>query len=358
MPAKKSNASVQAVAEACGVSAMTVSRVLRNSPNVLPAKRDQVLAAAERLGYRPDPQIARLMELVRGHRARKVKTTLALIRDELAGWSPQETGCNYVSLDDVKRRASQYGYDVEEFFPVRDGISAQRLRKILETRGIRGLLVSVGSAESFGAQFDYAGFAAATFGFGLTNPSLHRASTNMTQGLLSAVARLEARGYRRIGLAISPWVDARSNHTYSGAWLHYQQAVPSRRRVPLRLFPHATLERNERSFGLWIKEHRPDVVISLYRAVPDWLARLSLKVPDDIGFMVHDWTSDMIGFAGIDHRRDHVAAAAVDLVITQLQHNEHGVPVVPRQILIPPAFVDGSKLKPERRRETETVRRG
>lgn len=337
---------------------MTVSRVLRNSPNVLPAKRDQVLAAAERLGYRPDPQIARLMELVRGHRARKVKTTLALIRDEHSRWSPQDTGCNYVTLVDVKKRAAQYGYDVEEFFPVRDGISSQRLRKILETRGIRGLLVSVGSVDSFGAQFDYTGFASATFGYGLTNPPLHRASTNMTEGLLSTVALLEVRGYRRIGLAVSPWVDTRSNHTYSGAWLHYQQTVPVRRRIPLRLFQHETLERNERNFGLWVKEYRPDVVISFYRVVPDWLERLGMKVPEDIGYMVHDWTSDMTGFSGIDHRRGHVAAAAVDLVITQLQHNEHGVPVVPRQILIPPAFVSGYGLKPERSSPMETTRRG
>ncbi|MET0262103.1 MAG: LacI family DNA-binding transcriptional regulator, partial [Rariglobus sp.] len=233
---KGAQSSVHEVAEACGVSAMTVSRVFRNSPNVSAETRARVMAAAERLGYRPDPQVARLMELVRGHRAKKVRATLALIRDESADRSPHETGCNYVRLDDVKKRAAQYGYEVEEFDPVRAGISPKRLRKILETRGIRGVLVSVGSAESFGARFDYTGFAAATFGFGLTNPPLHRAGTNMTQGILSAVARLEARGYRRIGLAVSPWIEARSGHTYSGAWLHYQQSVPARRRVPLLLF--------------------------------------------------------------------------------------------------------------------------
>lgn len=325
--------SVQAVAGACGVSAMTVSRVFRNSPNVSAETRARVLTAAERLGYTPDPQVARLMELVRGHRAKKVRATLALIRDESADRSPHETGCNYVRLEDVKARALQYGYEVAEFFPARDGVSPKRLRKILETRGIRGVLVSVGAAESFGARFDYAGFAAATFGFGLTNPPLHRAGTNMTQGILAAVERLEARGFRRIGLAVSPWIDARSGHTYSGAWLHYQQAVPARRRVPLLLFAKAELEKNETQFRAWVKACRPDVVISFHRAVPEWLGAGTALV-------VHDWTPEMTAFAGINHRRDHVAAAAVDLVVTQLQHNERGVPAVPRQILIPPVLVE------------------
>jgi LacI family transcriptional regulator len=319
---------------------MTVSRVFRNSPNVSAETRARVLAVSEKAGYRPDPQVAKLMELVRGHRTKKGRATLALIRDERADWSPYQKGCNYVRLDDVRKRATQYGYEVEEFFPAREGITPKRLRKILETRGIGGVLMSVSSSESLGARFDYGGFAAATFGFGLTNPPLHRAGTNMTQGILTTAALLETRGCRRIGLAVSPWIDARSDHTYSGAWLHYQQSVPTSRCVPLLLFSHAELERNEEQFGVWIKRYRPDVVISFHRVVPEWLAKQGLRIPTDVRFVVHDWTSDMAGFAGINHRRDHVAAAAVDMVVTQLQNNEHGVPAVSRQILIPPAFVE------------------
>lgn len=43
------------VAKAAGVSPKTVSRVLNNEPNVRGATRDKVLAAAEQLGYRPNP---------------------------------------------------------------------------------------------------------------------------------------------------------------------------------------------------------------------------------------------------------------------------------------------------------------
>jgi LacI family transcriptional regulator len=92
-------------------------------------------------------------------------------------------------------------------------------------------------------------------------------------------------------------------------------------------------------------QHRPDALITFDMQIPDWLQQLGLRVPNDVGFVVHDWTVKMPGMAGIDHRRDHVAAAAVDLVATQLTHHERGVPEVPRQILIPPAWVEGPSIR-------------
>ena len=77
----------------------------------------------------------------------------------------------------------------------------------------------------------------------------------------------------------------------------------------------------------------------------DWLAQLGLRVPEDVGLLVHDWTQRMKGCAGIHQRRDHVASAAVDLVATQLMQNERGVPEVPHQILIPPSWVEGASIR-------------
>ncbi|MYZ19582.1 MULTISPECIES: LacI family DNA-binding transcriptional regulator [unclassified Streptomyces] len=53
------------VAERAGVSAMTASRVLRDDPQVLPATRARVRAAADALGYRPN-EVARSLRLGRG----------------------------------------------------------------------------------------------------------------------------------------------------------------------------------------------------------------------------------------------------------------------------------------------------
>ena len=94
-----------------------------------------------------------------------------------------------------------------------------------------------------------------------------------------------------------------------------------------------------------MREHRPDALITFDTHVPGWLRRLGLRVPQDVGFVVHDWTPAMRDFAGIYQRRDHLAAAAVDLVVTQLSQHEHGVPDVARQIMIPPQWVEGPSVR-------------
>src|SRR5690606_20037026 len=134
---------------------------------------------------------------------------------------------------------------------------------------------------------------------------------------------------------------------YSGALLYHQMRTPRRYHVPLLLLPNIGVARGANAFCSWMKEHRPDALITFDSYIPDWIERrLKLKIPDDVGLIVHDWTEEMSGLAGIDHRRNHVASAAVDLVATQLMHNEAGVPEVPRQILIPPVFVNGPSVRP------------
>ena len=337
---------LQSVAREAGVSAMTVSRVMRQSPRVDATTRRRVLAAAQSLNYRPNPHLMRMMKLVRSHKQSRSGAVLAVIREERPQNELAKPAYQYVAIEDVRRRAEQHGYHVEEFWLGRDGLTPERLVGILQARGIEGLIVSPQSSQMLCARLNFAPFAVATFGYGLRQPSLHRATANMTLGIHLAAAQLAARGYQRIGLAITQWVDDRAENTYSGAMLHYQQSLPRRCRVPLLLFQHNDLTRCSDSFMNWMKTHRPDVLISFDKYVTDWLKKLGLRVPQDIGLVVHDWTQTMKGFAGIHHRRDQVANAAVDALATQLMHHERGVPEVPRQILIPPAWIEGPSIRP------------
>jgi LacI family transcriptional regulator len=340
-------ASLHAVAAACGVSAMTVSRVLRNHPCVSAGTRRRVLGAAKKLGYTPDPYMARLMARVRSHRHRRAEAVIAVVRDNHQGDDLLDTAYHYAPLKDISDQAARYGYRAEEFRLDRSKMSPTRLRQILEARGIEGVVVSPQSSQSIGREVDYAGLAAVTLGYGLTQPPLHRASTNMTRGILQATRELSARGYRRIGLAVSEWIDARSDYTYTGAMLNYQRRVAAPDRVPLLLFPKNNIAEDKKYFCAWFRRHRPDVIISFDTYVPDWLRKdLRISIPEECGLVIHDWTERCADFAGIDHRRPQVVAAAVDLLATQLLNNERGVPAVARQVLIEPAWVDGPSIRP------------
>jgi DNA-binding LacI/PurR family transcriptional regulator len=348
MPRSSTPKNLQAVARATGLSAMTVSRALRNLPRVSARTRQRVLQAAKRLGYSPDPHMARLMARVRSYRRRRAEAVIALVRDNIPGDELLDHAYQYVALHDIHSRAERHGYRAEEFLLDRTKMSATRLAQILEARGIEGLIISPQSSHSIGMELDYSRFAAVTLGYGLQQPALHRASTNMNRGILQATTELSARGYRRIGLAVTQWIDDRSDHTYSGAMLTYQQHIPPRDRVPLLHFPENSLAKEFHTFRTWFNRHRPDAIISFDSYVPEWLSqKLELKIPEQVGMVVHDWVERHRNFAGIHHRRAYVAAAAVDMLATLLMQNEHGVPDIPRHVLTPPTWVDGPSVRPK-----------
>lgn len=333
--------SLKEVAKAAGVSTMTVSRVMRNSDLVTSETSRRVLAAAKTLDYRPDPVASRLMSRVRKAKETQMRDALAFVCNRRRQTTAQNDDHQYVQIADVRAKAEMHGYTVDEFLLGNGALSPARLQSILTARGIEGVLFSTEAPLCELKKFDFSQFASVTFGYGLQSPSLHRASTNMMQGLLSAFEWLESRHYKRIGLAITPWVNSRSDHTYSGAILNYQESIPPRRRVPLLLFPHNQLRDNRRLFGKWMATHEPDVIISFDQLIPDWITEdAGRRIPEDIGFLVHDWTAQAARFSGINHNREHVVAAAVDLMATQLFHGEQGVPAVPRQILIPSTLID------------------
>ncbi|SKA94138.1 LacI family transcriptional regulator [Prosthecobacter debontii] len=336
---------LQQIAQTAGVSAMTVSRVMHQSPRVSVETRERVQAAIQQLGYQPDPHLARMMTMVRGRKKARVRAVIAVIRETAPKDALHQTAYQYVPIEAIRQRAEQHGYLVEEFWLGQDGLDSEKLVRILQARGIEGIIVSPQSSQMLCAQLDYRAFAAATFGFGLTQPSLHRAAGNMNLGIQMAVKQLSARGYERIGLAVTQWIDHRAEGAYSGAMLHAQQSLPVGQRVPVLLFPHNDFSRCRKEFMDWMDAHHPDALITFDQHVPEWLNKMGLRVPEDIGLVVHDWTPTMKGYAGIYQRRDHVAAAGVDLVATQLLQNETGVPEVPRQILIPPQWIEGESIR-------------
>lgn len=339
-------ATLKDIAEAAGVSMMTVSRALRGEPKVAPETRARVQAAAERLHYQPDPHLARLMQVVRGRKQKRLRAVIAVIREHLPQDHLLSPSYQYVPLEAIRRRAHGHGYEVEEFWLGRDGLTPARLGKILRARGIEGVIVSPQSTQLPCNRLDYAPFAAVTFGYAMREPALHMCAGNMTLGIQTAAAQLAARGYRRVGVAVTKWIVNRSQFGYSGGLFHWQQELPPEQRVPMLLFPNNDISRGYDTFARWLEAHTPDVVITFDTHVPGWLRRLGLRFPDDIGFAAHDWTPQMREYAGIHQRREHLAAAAVDLVVTQLSQHEHGVPEVPRQIMIPPEWIEGPSVRP------------
>ncbi len=342
---RRNQATIRDVAKVAGVSVMTVSRSLRDEPKVAAETRARVLKAAQDLCYRPDPHLARMMKLVRSKKHISIRAVIAVIREEVSDDQFRSQPYQFVPLEAIRSRALGHGYEVEEFWLGRDGLTPKRLQKILYARGIEAVIVSPQSAKLPCSQLDYSSFATAAFGYALNDSTMDLSATNMNLGIQIAASELRRRGYRRIGVAITRWIDERVQRGYSSGFFQFQNDIPHADHVPMLFLPDKHLARGFNVFSEWYQQHKPDAIISFDTFVPKWLLRLKLKTPDDIGFVVHDLTSEMTGFAGMNHRRDQLAASAIDLVVMQLSQHQDMPISVPRQILISPEWIDGPSVR-------------
>ena len=94
-------------------------------------------------------------------------------------------------------------------------------------------------------------------------------------------------------------------------------------------------------FRKWLAKTRADVVFTLYHEVERWLTQLGLQAGRDIGLIQYEWRADHSHWAGMDQRNDLVGEAAVDMLVSMVQHGEKGPPACPRATLITSQWVDG-----------------
>lgn len=333
-------ASQSVVAKAAGVSQTAVSLALRNHPSIPEATRERIKAIAEQVGYRPNPYIAALMKQVRRRRRVIERPTIAYVTSHLEkdGWRQRGIFRRY--FEGASKRATELGYKLEEFWLKEPGMNGERLGKIFWTRSIDGAILAPLPHGRGHVHMQWDRIAAATINFSVVRPNLHRAANHQMQSLSMAVRRLVKLGYGRIGLAMPLESDARADHNWAASFLFHQEQMSSEQKWPMLV----TEAWHEAAFAEWCRLRRPDVVISTDSRVVQWLGRMGLRIPTDVGFVCLEWGEDESEYTGIRQNARLVGAAAVDLVVEQLEHNERGLPDHPKTVLIGGDWVDGETV--------------
>jgi DNA-binding LacI/PurR family transcriptional regulator len=220
-------------------------------------------------------------------------------------------------------------------------MTPRRLRDILVARGIEGVILPGAPAWRARLDFDFEPFSVVALGYSIAG-DFHRVCQHQYAEMFAILRRLEALGYRRPGLALHPDTDERTLHHYSSAFLWWQDRRRAEARVPILL--RDDLE--ERTFGAWFRAHRPDVVLAQRPPATDylaWLRALGEEVPATTGFASLDLDDSLLPpVSGLRQDNEGVAAAAVDLVVAQIQRGERGRPKRPRVVMIEGTWVDGA----------------
>lgn len=331
------------IAEKAGVSVMTVSRVLRKQRNISSATQEKVLQIAKQLGYRPNPLVAALMSYRRAAHPVKSFSTLGYITNFPTREEWKQRSLFREFYEGAAESADRHGYRLEEFWLREAGMSASKLSRILYHRNVPGLVIAPLPYAHGHLSFDWEKFSAVTFGYSLARPSLHRAVNHQFRSMRLAMRQLRKFGYRRTGLAMSSNYDSRVDHQWSASFLVEQRRSDSSDLVPLYIVEedHWT----EAGFIKWFEQNEPDVVVSQQTEILDWLSRIGVRVPEDVGF-VHMNCPDKTGkFAGIYQNGKVIGEVAVDFLVGMVQRNERGIPELAHSLLVEGTWVDGMTIR-------------
>jgi len=325
-----SGVTMSTVAKAAGVATSTVSKALREDPTIPAKRRLEIQKIAKSLGYRPNPMVATLMARLHSTRRRNDPHHIAWIdlwpdEKEAAGATDFK-----LMLRGAQQRAGELGYQIEVHRVGRDGTSAARLHQILTSRSQWGLIIPPVPLEAMTYPLDLQGLAAVTIGTSLHEPVMHRVAANLYQGCHLACCKLREKGFRRIGLVLSPSMIERVEGRWLGAFLAEQTAWPRAERIP----PLFLASAEKREFYDWLDERKPDVILLAESQIESWLAerKSSRKNPPSAWLRLLE-QSQHNGMA-IDTRPEKMGAAAVELVVGQIHRNERGSPQIPHTLLL------------------------
>jgi DNA-binding LacI/PurR family transcriptional regulator len=331
---------VRDIARQLGISHSTVSRSLRNDRRISEEVRRTVKLKAQEMGYRPDPMLSALAQYRRG----MVQTPIGAVLAWVNQWPQPKQLRSYKEFDLYWRgafaEAEESGFRLEEFI-VNKQLAPARLEKILLARNIQGILIPPhGAFPPQWSDFNWENFCVVRFGHSVIYPRAHIiTSDQLTDGLI-AFENIWKQGYRRIGLVSLPRTDTR----FSAGYLFSQMRLSSETRIPPLILPENHDEKTRcRALKAWLRKHKPDSILTDVSEMRATLAKIGCEVPEDVGlaaFSVLDGGAD----SGIDQNSLEIGKAAVQMLISLINHNERGIPQICREVLIEGRWVNGSTL--------------
>jgi len=328
------------IAKHLKISQSAVSLALRNSPEVSPALCKRVQKSAEKMGYRPDPMLASLIQYRHDKRSHPIAAELAWINC----WPNPKQLHSFRELDlywqGATAEAERAGYRLEEFV-VNAQLSPARLQQILTTRAIRGILIPPHSTNPDWKGFQWDHFCVIRFGLSLPTPKTHVITSDQYANAELAYLNIINLGYRCPG-----YVGNQGDPVYWRFALGF--LAREFRRDPTNVVPTLFLNKANRAeslkqLSIWIKKHRIDAIFSPASGMQQLLTDLGYRVPDDIGLAT---TSILDGNAdtGINQNSEEIGKAAIQLLISLINHSEYGIPAVCREVLVEGTWVNGSTL--------------
>jgi DNA-binding LacI/PurR family transcriptional regulator len=324
------------LAEQLGLSKAAVSYALRESPMVSRDTQQFVQQRARELGYTPNPVASAFLQQVRSQGSKRYQANLAFLIPARAKYSHLKA-----VQQGAQERAQELGYSLD-CISCRKEDTAPRLTRLLLARGILGVAVSPLPYPVGHINLDWSKFAAATYGYSMARPAIHRIVHHHLHGIRTAFRACKRKGFRRIGLLLSLESDTRSNRLWSSGFLGLQQSLPKSEKGPLLLAPHTEL--SEARIGRWLLQEKPDLVLLHALGCFPRLDALLKNLPFPVAKAVLD-KEPHESCAGIDQQFHLSGRLVIDLLSSQILHNQRGIPATPILSMVEGTWIDHPGLE-------------
>ena len=331
--------SYKTIAEKAGVSQMTVSLAFRNSPSIRESTRERVLKAAEALGYRPDPEVNRLLNYIRDRQSQSVRSSLACLNFFQTRQAFVNSPFRNALWKGMQERAESLGYNIDLINLFEPELRPERLAGILEARSIQGVLLPTAPNPVDEERWLLPSVATVSTSYLFDALPVDRVHFNAHRMVRIAFEKSYASGHKRIGIALQPDQDTHSSGEWLAAFLRAQFTQKKKEQVP----PLFKEKITDAFLKRWIRQHKPEVVIAPDNGLFQRIESLDLaEIPQ---FISLNWSRRAAHCAGISANPELIGSAAIDLLTAHVQRNESGIPENRKSVTVEPSWHDGRSFK-------------
>ncbi|WP_309396343.1 LacI family DNA-binding transcriptional regulator [Cerasicoccus maritimus] len=330
--APKKAVSLRQIAEAVGVSRMTVSRAFKPESSIKPEVRERILEKARELGYVPDTMVSELMTSFASRRPINYQETFAAI------WWPErwkfvDSGQGFESdiYQGLNEGAKLHGRKMDHFV-LSEEMTPRVIMRILQARNIQGVVLTPPVSVKIGApELEWEKLSSVIIGSSLREPQFHRAQASHYAAMVMALEILHERGYKKPCLLVRSDVELRMLRAYTAAFLAWGHAAK-------RIW-HAAKPSGD---GLddWLKKQNPDVII----ADCDPWHQFIPREHQECGFMSLAVRNQRGHISGIYQNSSRIAKCAIDLLVRARFTHELGEPEEPVLMLTAGTWIEGNSL--------------
>jgi LacI family transcriptional regulator len=168
------------------------------------------------------------------------------------------------------------------------------------------------------------------------------------RGIVTAMEKIHAYGYKRIGFVVPGTFDLRLGGSWTGGYIASQKLLDMAYSLPPFISKEGMTEVSfKQKFKRWLDKYEPDAILTVDGRVIPALKQLKLEIPNDVA-VASTSIADIPVSAGINQNSEEIGRVAAETLISLINANDRGKPSVPRRILVEGSWVDGASL-PDRR---------